>query len=671
MSAHIGGPATEACDTMNAKGFATGNSVAFKESPDLPTAAHEAAHVVQQRGGVWLSGGVGRNADRYEIHADRVADRVVKGESAADLLSEFTAGGGQSSAVQAKAVQRDEDDSAAANDEALKEAREALADRFLQPWQAKGALRGLLGRTDSEAVSVRNQLVARCRSEQIFWSDHAVGWAQRVIAAHQGGTDDVYYPGPSFLVRETVAVDAYAEVAEDEGLTQLSRDIELLQRFYSLSHIYGADLPSYHGRIRTMLAFLAAGQPVDHWDFWECDNWLEKDVFSHVLNPYVGHRILGNSNALKKYQDCYNDLQAVRLQMQQRSPDNPYDSTGRGMDKAGLMSLPAETPQYETISRDQTRLDWQEAIDRAEKLLQSTGTRFPGDIHTAVQKLRMMRDHSPYSSDQQRVDRLIAQLEELFVSTNDPDFSGRTPSSAVEFDASQPFGVSALTAVLGTLGNEPGEGGNLTFKLSGKAALGTGIINGYVKGWAELALGYSVSDTLTCVLGFDVNAAIGAGFSLAGLVEAGGEVGGGFGMKARFANPTEVANWIFGQMAAVNQRAGVRLFPLLGASEDLPEVSPTVLSQRRAFARGEASADIGVAAANAEVSKEIESTDFSRDGEDLQTGLTETTSYSVGAMAKIGKIAVRGGYTFTGTDVQNDINPSNNGLYHNHKVNVG
>jgi hypothetical protein len=65
-----------------------GNDVAFGEAPDLHTAAHEAAHVVQQRGGVQLKGGVGKDGDHYEQHADAVADAVVAGRSAEGLLTQ-------------------------------------------------------------------------------------------------------------------------------------------------------------------------------------------------------------------------------------------------------------------------------------------------------------------------------------------------------------------------------------------------------------------------------------------------------------------------------------------------------------------------------------------------------------------------------------------------------
>ncbi|MFO0746095.1 MAG: DUF4157 domain-containing protein [Myxococcota bacterium] len=113
IHAHVGGAATEASQAMGAAAYATGDHVAFGGTPDLHTAAHEAAHVVQQRAGVSLSGGVGQVGDSYEQHADRVADLVVKGESAEGLLGPTGAGGGadggvQRRAVQLRVVQRDE-----------------------------------------------------------------------------------------------------------------------------------------------------------------------------------------------------------------------------------------------------------------------------------------------------------------------------------------------------------------------------------------------------------------------------------------------------------------------------------------------------------------------------------------------------------------------------------
>jgi hypothetical protein len=101
ISAHVGGPAAHAADQLGATAFATGHHVAFAGAPDLHTTAHEAAHVVQQRKGVSLMGGVGAVGDPYERHADAVADRVVAGQSAEALLDAgATAGSGHGEAIQ-------------------------------------------------------------------------------------------------------------------------------------------------------------------------------------------------------------------------------------------------------------------------------------------------------------------------------------------------------------------------------------------------------------------------------------------------------------------------------------------------------------------------------------------------------------------------------------------
>jgi hypothetical protein len=116
VQAHTDGAASDAARGMGAHAFATGNHVAFAGSPDLHTAAHEAAHVVQQRAGVHLKGGVGEIGDAHEQHADAVADRVARGESAEDLLSSYIAPGAGAAST---AVQRKDDggggDSGASN----------------------------------------------------------------------------------------------------------------------------------------------------------------------------------------------------------------------------------------------------------------------------------------------------------------------------------------------------------------------------------------------------------------------------------------------------------------------------------------------------------------------------------------------------------------------------
>ncbi len=107
VTAHVGGPAAQANETLGARAFASGNDVAFKGQPDLHTAAHEAAHVVQQRAGVHLKDGVGRSGDAYEQHADAVASKVVSGGSAEGLLDQMAGPSrSQGLATDSKAIQK-------------------------------------------------------------------------------------------------------------------------------------------------------------------------------------------------------------------------------------------------------------------------------------------------------------------------------------------------------------------------------------------------------------------------------------------------------------------------------------------------------------------------------------------------------------------------------------
>jgi len=105
VEAHVGGPAASASAAMGAHAYATGNHVAFAAQPDVRLAAHEAAHVVQQRGGVQLKSGIGQSGDAYERHADAVADKVAAGQSAESLLDSY-AGSSGGSAGTTNAVQR-------------------------------------------------------------------------------------------------------------------------------------------------------------------------------------------------------------------------------------------------------------------------------------------------------------------------------------------------------------------------------------------------------------------------------------------------------------------------------------------------------------------------------------------------------------------------------------
>ncbi len=94
VRASVGG---DAAGRIGAEAYAMGERVVFGQRPTLRVAAHEAAHVVQQRQGVSVS--VGSAGDAYERHADQVADMVVSGRSAEGLLDRI-GGGSATVAVQ-------------------------------------------------------------------------------------------------------------------------------------------------------------------------------------------------------------------------------------------------------------------------------------------------------------------------------------------------------------------------------------------------------------------------------------------------------------------------------------------------------------------------------------------------------------------------------------------
>lgn len=101
VEAYTGAAASSACRSIGASAYATGSKVAFSGAPDLHTAAHEAAHTVQQRAGVALKGGIGEVGDEHERRADAVADAVTRGRSAEALL-DASRGTREAPAVQRK-----------------------------------------------------------------------------------------------------------------------------------------------------------------------------------------------------------------------------------------------------------------------------------------------------------------------------------------------------------------------------------------------------------------------------------------------------------------------------------------------------------------------------------------------------------------------------------------
>ncbi len=209
VRAHVGGAAASAATAIRAEAYATGEEVAFASAPDLHTAAHEAAHTVQQKRGVQLAGGVGREGDAYERQADAAADAVVNGESAAAVLGPaseaLTAGG----AVQRKPAS---DDALPAElqervNALTPEARAALDDWLatMPPEMAADPgsrihavevavddleLQAQIARQTEEREKMAPAIDARLRARMRQWNDALFGGGDRASAPgreHRGG----------------------------------------------------------------------------------------------------------------------------------------------------------------------------------------------------------------------------------------------------------------------------------------------------------------------------------------------------------------------------------------------------------------------------------------------------------------------------------------------------
>jgi hypothetical protein len=89
IRAHQGSQAAAANHALGSTAYALGDDVSFSDTPTLHTAAHEAAHVVQQRSGISVQDGGSRSEDEHERRVDQIADRVASGESAAPLLANY------------------------------------------------------------------------------------------------------------------------------------------------------------------------------------------------------------------------------------------------------------------------------------------------------------------------------------------------------------------------------------------------------------------------------------------------------------------------------------------------------------------------------------------------------------------------------------------------------
>ena len=86
---HGGPAASQSARNMNASAYATGRHIVSDGPIDKHTAAHEAAHVVQQQTGVRLKDNADRPDDKHEQAADAAGDAFIRGESAESTLDQY------------------------------------------------------------------------------------------------------------------------------------------------------------------------------------------------------------------------------------------------------------------------------------------------------------------------------------------------------------------------------------------------------------------------------------------------------------------------------------------------------------------------------------------------------------------------------------------------------
>jgi len=232
VRAHVGGEATRASAAMGAMAYARGSDVAFGRSPDLFTAAHEAAHVVQQRAGVSLASGVGARGDAYERHADEVASAVVGGRSAEGLLDRFAGSGGRAGGavvqrrgedVPAPSSQYDGNETAPNEDDA--ELLNTIAKKLES--QAQFWLDDMTSDPDT-SIEIHAGRLLRAEVDKVRAAMGGTGDWQSIVALTRGGTaDDAVW----WLVEQAIGKGFAAALAKLE--TRVQSNVQVLRASYS------------------------------------------------------------------------------------------------------------------------------------------------------------------------------------------------------------------------------------------------------------------------------------------------------------------------------------------------------------------------------------------------------------------------------------------------------
>ncbi|MBW2256159.1 MAG: hypothetical protein JRI25_16400 [Deltaproteobacteria bacterium] len=666
VDAHIGGPAAEASEELGAEGFAKGSSVGFAGQPTLRLAAHEAAHAeVGDGGSAMADGGLGGDGAQ-EQHADAVADAVVSGQSAAPLLDGAAAGGGGASPGGGPVHLWEQPgpwDRMAEAKGLLKQLKRGQYNEY-DGSLLNNHLRWLSMDSSKRGQRLFRKLKRAARRTNFYLKNvSAFINAKQVLDAHKSGTDAGTIDRASINKIHLDARKATLEAAHagDPRLEKLDKATEHLAKFYIPVEGWGKDIDKHDSYLRQLTTFLDAQVPLDANQLLEVRTqvpiWRQG-----VVEPFLDDPLVNNSKIFKKFSKGLTDFVALEARLKAMEAQG-LDATGRDVTKSGWRARKEEVPAYREVDPATTQRDFKLAQADAEKVLADPEA-WPGDIKTVLLRLKSIQPKvQPQKTAEEVIPPLITRLEAKFAGTGDPEFLKENRGVSVDFDLDKPINMARLETVLRMIADEPGELGKIRFKLTIRGEWGNWLAKVYAQGWAQFEVFYGVSDAMACFMGFDVSAAVGAGISLAGgLVEAGVEVGKGFGMKARFHNPSHAAQWLYNQFADVNDRCyeeskgHVTLFNLSGSRALTP--SPTVVAENRSFAGASVKVDAGVAGVSASTQKEFIDSRYEKDGNVVHGKSTRrTTTYS--GFIKVGGLLVTLAYNKTNTVTEREINTAN------------
>jgi hypothetical protein len=263
IRAHTGAEAAVSARTMGAEAYATGDHVVLGRSTDLHTVAHEAAHVVQQRGGIQLKAGLGAVGDAYERHADAVADRVVAGQPAEDLLNQ---GPVNVAPVATQAIQRKE----GRDDAKILENQASLQGTDVEI----PALEGALLATRKEAVKLG--LLSQASFDAGLALSQAMTQLQPAVTA-KGAVD----PG----IQERAAVAAQQLFAALQRETASDKNFKILPSMAPSGGVTSQNPYTEEARVTTTFLFWSNTNDVGSW-LQELSGFIRQGKWDEAFRGY-------------------------------------------------------------------------------------------------------------------------------------------------------------------------------------------------------------------------------------------------------------------------------------------------------------------------------------------------------------------------------------------------